>query len=243
VTKRSMSVAAAVAALAVAAPAAQASPVSKVTVPGSRILATSQPVPLQMTLSWPLADLTPYTYQAYVWPSGNGPTLELVPLTQDPANPTHLSGTASATVQARWAARPGTYWIGVLATPKPGTTPRPCPPLPTPMPVTATASVAIACPLSTGAPTGSSLFEGIPHSKVTVAPPLTLMWARFVARQKAYKIGWHSTAPLTCTAPYVPSAYTCTFRWHTDYGVLVKRTVFVAQDTTTGRVTVTRAGA
>jgi hypothetical protein len=231
-------------ALGAIAPAAPAGIISKVTQPGSSMLATDQPVSLQMNITSALANPTLYTYSAYVWPSGNGPTLEQVPMTEDPANPLHLTGTVNG---AHWATKAGTYWIGVQATPKPTTppTPTPCTQQPVPVPATTSApgttqTVAIACPQVSYVVLPRPLFEGIPHSRVTVAPPLTLMWARYVARQKAYKIGWHSTAPLTCTAPYVPSAYACTFRWHTGYGKLVKRTLTVTQDTTTGRVTVKR---
>jgi hypothetical protein len=51
-------------------------------------------------------------------------------------------------------------------------------------------------------------------------------------------IGWRFTAPLTCVAPYSPSAWACTFTWHRA-GKEVKRSLIVAQDAT-GRISFTR---
>jgi hypothetical protein len=205
-------------------------PQSTVVAPTARIVATGQPVPVDLTLIWPGADLDNYTYSARVAVAPDPAPRDVVdgfPLTADPANPAHVTGTASDGVNdTRWASRPGTYFIGVEADYK--NTGASC--------TTDPATGAITC-----AEASLPVLQERPLHEVVVVPRLTAIAAKSAARRRAGRIGWRATAPLVCTAPYVPSAYACTFTWHTGTHVrkTVRRSLIVAQDAT-GAITITR---
>jgi hypothetical protein len=205
---------------------------------GPQLVATGQPIPIDVTLNWPGEVPSFYTYSAQVATTGpDGHAIEGVPLTTDPANPSHLTGAVNAAPgQAGWAATPGDYTIAIVGEGKPS----PCKTEPVTWTNASGETVSGFGTVCAATPAAPRIFVGgLPARALRIVPVLTPAGARTTARQRAGKIGWRAHAPVTCTTPFLAGVFACTFKWHNAAGGLVQRTLTVAQDAT-GRVTVKR---